>query len=200
MTMNPDSTGPEGLIRNYLLWLEGPEKLLDQAEIEKAQQAVDHALDPIDKLKAHAELKRVKEIDDDAVKAGFVTHAKAWAEDQGIPIGAFKELNVPDDVLREAGFDVPAKRRQRRDPANASGEGQQRAKAVPVEEIKAYILQQEDPFLLADLMSGIGGSPATVRKAVDELIKTEQVEKLGPVPEWHGAGRAPIHYKTSPAG
>jgi predicted transcriptional regulator len=78
-----------------------------------------------------------------------------------------------------------------------SSEGRQRAKAVPVEDIKAFILNQKGTFILTDVMSGVGGSQATVRKAVDELIEAGQVEKLGPVPDYSGRGRVPLQYSRS---
>lgn len=194
MTVTTDAFDPESVIRQYLLFLDDPNKLRDEAEIEKAQQAVDEAQDPIERLKAHAELARASNVDEEPLKKGFVSHAKAWAEEQGIPLPAFREMQVPDEVLREAGFDVPAPRRRGRGGA-AAGEDRQRAKAVPVDEIKAYVLRQESPFLLADIQDGLGGSPATVRKAVDELTEAGQVEKLGPVHDYQGRGRAPVRYR-----
>lgn len=68
---------------------------------------------------------------------------------------------------------------------------------MPIEDIKAWIGSQKGTFILSDVMSGIGGSPATVRKAVDELIEAGSVEKLGPVPDYSGRGRAPVQYGRS---
>jgi hypothetical protein len=101
-------------------------------------------------------------------------------------------LKVPNDVLRAAGFEVPAGRRGR----SASG-GRQRAKAVSIEEIKTYVLAQHGTFVLADITSGVGGSQATVRKALDELIDTGHVTKLGPLPGYTGRGRAPTQYSRN---
>ena len=72
-----------------------------------------------------------------------------------------------------------------------------RAKAVPVDEVKAFVLGLSGSFVLADVMSGAGGSQATVRKALDELVESGSVEKLGPVPGYSGRGRAPIQYNRS---
>jgi hypothetical protein len=108
-------------------------------------------------------------------------------------VAAFRELQVPDDVLRAAGFDVPAAGRRRA----VNDTPRQRAKAVPVEDIKAFVLAQQGTFVLADVQSGAGGSPATVRKAVEELVESGQVEKLGPVAGYGGRGRAPIQYSRS---
>jgi hypothetical protein len=194
-----DPIDAEGAVRLYLLYLEDPSKLRDETEIQRKTQAVLDAKDPIDKLKALADLERVAKVDEEPLRKGFIEHAKAWSEPQGIPVSAFRELQVPDDVLREAGFDVPvAQRRRRGGGAPGSGsDGRQRAKAVPVEDIKAYVLEQTGTFVLADVMSGVGGSPATVRKAVDELVESGQVERLGPVPDYQGRGRAPIQYSRS---
>jgi hypothetical protein len=194
-----DPIDAEGAVRLYLLYLEDPSKLRDESEIQRKTQAVLDAEDPIDKLKALADLERVAKVDEEPLRKGFVEHAKAWAEPQGIPVTAFRELQVPDEVLREAGFDVPATspRRRRGGGAPASNDGRQRAKAVPVEDIKSYVLQQTGTFVLTDVMNGVGGSPATVRKAVDDLVESGQVERLGPVPDYQGRGRAPIQYNRS---
>jgi hypothetical protein len=68
---------------------------------------------------------------------------------------------------------------------------------VPVEDIKAFVLDLKRTFILTDIMSGVGGSQATVRKAIDELIEAGQIEKLGPVPGYSGRGRAPVQYSRS---
>ena len=185
----------ESAVRQYLLYLDDPAKLRDDTEIQKKTKAVLDANDPIQKLKALADLERVANIDEKPLREGFVANAKAWAEAQGIPLAAFRELRVGDDVLREAGFDVPASRQRRR--GAGGGDGRQRAKAVPVEDIKAFILQQKGTFLLVDVINGVGGSQATVRKAIDELIGSGDVQKLGPVPDYQGRGRAPLQYKRS---
>lgn len=185
----------EAVIRKYLLFLDDPSKLRDEAEIEQKNKAVEAADDPIERLKAIADLKRVSEVDEAPLRAGFVEHAKAWADEVGVPVAAFQEMKVPDDVLLEAGFDVVAQRRRGR--GAAVGEGRQRAKSVSTDEIKTWVLDHADTFTLADVMNGIGGSPATVRKAVEELVEAGRVDKLGPVPAWHGRGRAPVQYKRS---
>jgi hypothetical protein len=196
-----DEDQPERAVRRYLLFLDDPAQLRDEAELQSKTQAVLDAEDPIEKLKAIAELERVASIDEEPLRAGFVAHALAWAGSAAVPVSSFRELGVPDEVLREAGFDVPlsALRSRSRRPGSGSGsgepgEGRQRAKAVPVEQVKAFILTQEGNFILTDVINGVGGSPATVRKAIDELIDAGRVQKLGPVPDYQGRGRAPHRY------
>lgn len=194
MTAATENTDAETAVRQYLLFLDDPSKLRDEGEIQSKTQAVLDAKDPIDKLKALAELERVAKIDESPLREGFVKFAKEWASHMGVPPAAFREMAVPDEVLREAGFDVPVARRGR---GRVAGEGRQRAKAVPVDEIKAYVLSQRGTFILTDVISGVGGSQATVRKALDELIEGGQVEKLGPMPDYSGRGRAPVQYSRS---
>jgi len=194
MTAATNKNDPESAVRQYLLFLEDPTKLRDDAEIQRRTQDVLEAKDPIDKLKALAELERVAKIDEGPLREGFIKHARTWAEDLTVPLSAFRELRVPDDVLREAGFEVPASRRGR---GRGASEGRQRAKAVPVDEIKNFVLGLKGTFILTDVMGGVGGSQATVRKAIDELIEGGQVEKLGPMPDYSGRGRAPVQYSRS---
>jgi hypothetical protein len=180
------------------LYLEDPNKLRDEVVIQKRTQAVLDARDPIEKLKALGELERAAKVDDVPLRTAFVAHAKSWADAEGVPASAFRELGVPDDVLREAGFELPARGgRDRRSRGVEGGGLRQRAKAVPVDDIKAYVLDQKGTFVLADIMHGVGGSPATVRKAVDELVEAGQVERLGPMPGYTGRGRAPVQYSRS---
>jgi hypothetical protein len=192
--MPPAKTDTEGAVRSYLLYMEDPAALRDEAEIAKHSQAVADATDPIDKLKAIAALEQASTIDETPLREGFVTHAKAWAEAQGVPPSAFQDLKVPDEILRDAGFSLPQSGRRGR---RAGSEVRQRAKAVPVEEIKAHVLAQKGTFILTDVMNSVGGSQATVRKAIDELIEAGQAEKLGPVPDYDGRGRAPVQYKRT---
>jgi len=191
----PASSANEGAVRSYLVYLEDPSALHDEAEIAKRSEAVEKATDPIDKLKALAALAEASTIDEVPLREGFIAHAKAWAEAQGVPLSAFQQLKVPDDVLREAGFGLPAPKGRNRRGAE---DGRQRARPVPVEEIKAHVLAQAGPFLLADVMASVGGSQATVRKAIDDLVNTGDVDKLGPVPDYNGRGRAPIQYERRP--
>ncbi|HET6953252.1 MAG TPA: hypothetical protein VFI47_22925 [Acidimicrobiales bacterium] len=193
----PDATSPEDFVRQYLLFLDDPGKLRDPAEIQRRTQAVLAADDPIAKLKALAELERAATVEEEPLRKGFIDHARAWAEGEGVPAGAFRELGVPDDVLRSAGFEVPEGRpgRTRGGSDRRNGEARPRARAVTVDQIKAHLLDRAEPFILADVMGAIGGSPATVRKAVDELVEAGRVVRLGVDPNHEGRGRAPIRYR-----
>jgi hypothetical protein len=124
----------------------------------------------------------------------FITHARAYAEAQSIPIAAFRAVGVSDDVLRQAGFGVAG--RTGRAPRAGRAAGAPRAKQVSVDELKAAALGLPKRFTLADVSAAAGGgSPATVRRAVDELISGGKVSKLGPKPDHQGPGRAPTLYE-----
>lgn len=185
----------EDAVRRYLLFLDDPRQLRDDQEIQKLTQVVLDAVDPIEKLKALSNLERASSIDEAPLRQAFVEHAKAWADAEQVSVDAFRELRVPDDVLREARFDVPSSpaRPRRRSVPVTDGGG--RADPVAAHTIQQFVLQQQGTFVLADILNGAGGSPATVRKAVEELVDTGRVERLGPVADHGGRGRAPIQYR-----
>jgi hypothetical protein len=71
-----------------------------------------------------------------------------------------------------------------------------RAPQVPVSTIKAVAVQMPKQFTLAQLADRAGGgSPATVRKAVESLVDEGRVRNLGPMPDHQGPGRAPTLYE-----
>lgn len=200
-TPDTTTTDAESQVRRYLMYLEDPGSLRDPAEIQRKTVAVLEAKDPIEKLKALAEVERASAVDEGSFRAGFVEHARAWAEEHGVPVAAFRELRVPDDVLQEAGFDVPRRGRGRaggrRAAAGSAPRTRTRAPSVPVDDVKAHVLGLQGTFTLADVQAGAGGSPATIRKAVEDLVGSGQVKKLGPAKDYRGRGRAPTQYELA---
>lgn len=182
-------------MRLYLLYLDDPSKLVDQTAVKKAEAAVEKAKDPLERLHALADLEHAKQADGDQLREDFIGLAKSYANEQSIPLSAFREMGVPADVLAEAGFAVrgPARRGQ-----TAAGASRSRAPRVPLEQIKAAASRLPKRFTLADLGQGAGGgSSATIRKAADELIAEGKVTKLGPMEDYSGRGRAPTVYELS---
>lgn len=116
-----DRVDAETAVRKYLLYLEDPTKLRDENEVAIWVKAVDDAEDPLDKLGAIAKLHQVSSVDEEPLREGFVRHAKAWADEQGIPARAFSGLQVPDEVLRQAGFEVAYRRGRSRGRAGQGG-------------------------------------------------------------------------------
>jgi hypothetical protein len=186
---------PEDAVRRYLEWLEDPDSLIDDEAVARAEAAVADARDPLTRLHALADAEHARQADADAVIRDFITHARAYAEAQSIPIAAFRAVGVSDDVLRQAGFGIAGRTAAARGPRGARA-GAPRAKQVSVDELKAAALGLPKRFTLADLSAAAGGgSPATVRRAVDEMISAGKVRKLGPKPDHQGPGRAPTLYE-----
>jgi hypothetical protein len=181
----------EAAVRNYLLFLEDPSKLIDQAHVEELRRRAAEATDPIDRLKAYAALERAEKADDTKFKLDFISHAKTWAQAHGVGASVFRQLGVKDEVLRSAGL-LPASRGRKAalavTPPNRS--------SVTAEAIKQHVLSRRGTFLLADLVADVGGSPMTVRKAVQELIATGAIRRLGPVSDRSRRGRAPVLFEV----
>lgn len=187
------SPSPEDAVRRYLLWLEEPESIIDADAVARAEAAVAEAADPLARLHALADLEHARASDAAGVTADFVAHAKAYAEAQSIPLAAFEGLGVPAEVLRQAGLTGGRGRR-----GGSGGGGGQRAPKVSIDELKAAARRLPKQFTLADVAREAGGgSPQTVRKAIDEMIGAGQARNLGPKPDHHGRGRAPTLYELA---
>jgi hypothetical protein len=185
--MTPDTAPtPDDAVRRYLQYLEDPASLRDNEEIQKLTSAVLEARDPLDKLKAIAALERAANIDGEPIRKAFVAVARQWAEDNDIPLRAWREMKVTDDTLREAGFrlTVPQRRGGRATPSA-------RARSMPVDDIKQHMVGRVGPFTLGAVGEKFGGSPATLRKAANELVNDGKLKQLGPDPNHQGVGRAP---------
>lgn len=185
----------EEAVRIYLQYLSDPDKLIDHAAIKKLQTEADRAKDPLDKLRALGALERAKAVDGSYFEDGFVQSARQWAEEEGVPVSAFRSMGVSEDVLSRAGLDG-TRRRSARSGAKRGGGRAPRAKSTSTEVIKGWVLSSAESFTLSDVQRAIGGSPATIKKAIDELITDGHVTNMGPVPDHSGRGRAPYHYSV----
>lgn len=192
---------PETAVRRYLAWSEDPGSAVDQQAVEEAESRFAQAVDPLDRLHAAAARERARTADIAAIRTDFVTHARSYAEAEGIPVEAFRTLGVDDDVLAEAGFVVPSSR-GRRGPAAGGGRSapssRPRAPQVSAAQIREVVPTMTGPFTLVQLAEQAGGgSPATVRKAIVDLVAEGRVRDLGPDSDHTGPGRAPNRYQTS---
>ena len=192
-TAESDVVEPEGAVRLYLTWLEDPQQLVDRTKIESLQSQYDTSKDPIERLRLLGQLERARVADAAQLEADFVRLAGTWAAENDVPVSAFRALGVSDDVLAAAGLGIGG--RGRRTRGRPSGRTR-RAKAVSTETLRAWILQRNGSFTVADVTGAAGGSPMTAKKAVDELIDDGKVERLGPVADWRGRGRAPTAYQV----
>ncbi|HRW37749.1 MAG: hypothetical protein KDB04_18695 [Acidimicrobiales bacterium] len=186
------SNEAEAAVRRYLAYLDDPSSVVDQDLVRAAEEAFEAASDPLAKLHAAADLERARAADPSGIEDEFVRHAKAYSAAEDIPAEAFAAVGVPGDVLERAGL---AGARPRRSGGRRSSSGP-RAPQVPVSQIKAAVSQLPKRFTLAQVAERAGGgSPATVRKAVEELIIEGRVTSLGPKPDHSGPGRAPTLYE-----
>ncbi len=189
---------PDTAVRRYLEWLDDPSSLVDADAVARAEAAVAAAGDPMARLHALADLEHAREADSDAATEDFVAHAKAYAEAESIPVAAFRASGVPDELLRRAGFEVGRRGRRASGGSRRRGGGGSRAPMVSIEELKAATLRLPKQFTLSDVANEAGGgSPQTVRKAVDEMVAERKARNLGPKQDHHGRGRAPHLYELT---
>lgn len=201
--MSADATTPETAVRRYLQFLADPTALRDEERLEELRAAAERASDPIERLRAYSEIERAEQVDGSALEADFVAAAKSFADAEGISPGAFRRLGVPIDVLVRAGLLSRASggrdtRAATARPSRSTGARATRAPSVGADTIKAFIRDNvHGRFTLADVQGDVGGSPLTVRKAVDELVSVGEVRRLGPRQGHQGPGRAPIEYERA---
>ncbi len=175
----------EQAVRDYLSYLADPESVRDDARIAELDAAASAASDPIERLRALDALAKAKAVDGTEIRNGFVAHAKAWADGENIDAAAFREMGVPADVLRDAGFGGARRARA------ASSGGAPRSRVTQAE-IKAVI--PSAPFTKKDLVAVSGASIGSVTKVIDEMIAAGELENRGDDPDWAGRGRIPTLY------
>jgi len=195
MAKPSDPVSPEGAVRLYLMYLDNPEGLRNEAEIKSLEDDVAKAKDPIDKARALAALHRARNVDGSSYRADFVRYAKAWADDNDIPAAVLAEMGVPQADLADAGLIAPRTPPMRVTKLPRVGPPKTRAKQVRLETIITFVEGLTGTFVLSDIQRDVGGSPMTVRKAVEELVRRGEVERLGPQENWSGKGRAPNVYR-----
>jgi hypothetical protein len=187
-----DTVSPESAVRLYLQYLADPTSVVDAAAVKQAQSAVDKAKDPIDRLKALSALERAQATDKTVYRDDFVRYARSWAQEEGIPASAFRELGVPADVLAEAGLDGQPKGRRR---SKAGTAPRSRRPAVKTEQLESGILALTEPFTVREVADRIGGSPMTIKVVLDRLVAQEKVVEAGERPG--GRGRAAKLWKLA---
>lgn len=192
-----DPQTPEGAVRLYLMYLDDPGKLRDEAAIKNFQAKVLEAADPIDKLKAISALEAAEAVDPKPFVNDFIAHAKKWAIENDVSVSAFVQMGVPTDVLADAGFPVARGRARHGAPGSPAEARRKRAPSVATETIREYVLSRQEQFTVQDVREGVGGSTATVSKVVKQLVSEGAVTDQGPIANHSGRGRAPTGYAVS---
>lgn len=186
MLTSDETVTPEAAVRLYLLFLDDPEKLIDRQEVKKLEDEVEKAKDPIAKLKAISALQRAQAVDPASYAYDFIKHAKRWAESEGVPVSAFREMGVPEDVIAAAGFESSRRGGGRR--GRSRSESAPKRNRVNTEQLTQGILGLEGTFTIRDVSERVGGSPLTVKNTLGML---EAQGKITPAGERAGSrGRA----------
>lgn len=188
-------------IRSYLDSLRQSDRpVVDREAVKALNSQIRGETDNLNKLRLYAELEAAKagQMPDRAgEKAVFVAEAKAWAEAEGVPAGAFQALGVPDEVLREAGFEVtPGGGRRARLSSGSRRSSGTRSPAIPLATVAAEAKKLGSGWKLTDLAAVLEREPMTVRNYVAKLIEQGLVSDIGDDPNHDGRGRAAKLYRS----
>jgi hypothetical protein len=185
----------ESAVRDYLRALADPESLRDDEKINELTNQLDKSDDPLERLRLRQQLLDLQAPSLDRYEEGFVTHAKAWADEQGISAKVFTDEGVSNDVLRRAGFDVGGRGRRGRNRTAAPATRARRSR-VTSEEVRGAI-PESGTFTIKSLQDSSGASPAIVRKVVSEEESAGRLRNVGTDPDHRGPGRAPVLYQRA---
>jgi hypothetical protein len=164
--------------------LRDPASLRDEAQLSQLQEQLDNSSDDLERLRLRQQIMDLESPSVQQFEDDFVTHARTWAEQQGITSAAFTAEGVPAHVLRKAGLAAGGRGRRGRRGTRSR---------VTVAEVRAAI--PRTPFTIKNLQEISGASPAVVRKVVTEELAAGNLKDTGPDPDHQGPGRAPTLYK-----
>lgn len=184
------ATTAETAVRSYLIALNDPTALRDDAQLADLQRRLAEATDTITRLELRQKIMETEEPQLDRYEAEFVTHAREWADQNGISPKAFLAEGVDVATLRRAGFSVPGARGR---PISTGRTRTRTRSRVTTAEVRSAI--PKGTFTIKHLQERSGASPAVVRKAVQEEIVEGRVKEMGTDPDHRGPGRAPVLYE-----
>ena len=184
-------------IRRYLEWNSaGREPVRDDARIAELERRAEQTDDVLEKLKVLSELERAQDDDStNAVLQGFVDHGRDWAEQNQVTPEAFRRLGVPDSDLRDAG--ILARRGRPRGSSGRSSGGRSSGRRTRISRDDIVAALPSGRFTKNDLVRASGASPGGVTAALDELVESGKVRKIGPDPDHASRGRAPLVYERA---
>lgn len=183
----------DNAVSEYLRALKDPNSLRNDETISALEGQLESSPDSLERLRLRQQLLDAQAPSIDRYEEGFVTHAKAWADDHAISGRAFVEEGVPSDVLRRAGFDVAATGGRGRRSGAAAAAGGTRKRRVTVDEVRKAI--PSTTFTIKHLQEKSGASPAVVRKVVQEGLDDSSLVNAGTDRDHRGPGRAPVLYQ-----
>ena len=171
----------ESAVSTYLVALQDPSSLRDEASVAALQSKLEKATDHLERLRLRQELLDLESPSIGRYEEDFITHAKAWADENGITTKAFEAEGVPAGVLRKAGLATGGRR------------GRRTRTRVTVDQVRAAI--PRGSFTVKTLQEISGASPAVVRKVVLDGVADGTLKEQGTDPSHVGPGRAPTLYK-----
>lgn len=179
----------EQAVRAYLTALAEPTWPADDPQAERLRHELDHADDPLERVKLRGRLRQLAHDQAERREADFVARARQWAEAHGVTAEALRAEGVPADVLRRAGFTLredqrPRTRRRPERAAARPSDGDIRAAVPPT------------AFTLADVQASTGASEGAVRRVVRVMLARGEVEDLGPSHDDAGDPAARVYRRT----
>ena len=180
-------------VRDYLKAVKDPGSLRNDDLVGQLRGKLESSDDSLERLRLRQQLLDAQSPSIERYEEGFITHAKGWAEGQGIGVKAFSDEGVTAAVLRKAGFAVPGGRGRASSTRTAAPRA--RRSRVTVEEVRSAI--PAGAFTIKQLQEASGASPAVVRKVVSEEEQAGRLQSAGTDPDHRGPGRAPILYRRS---
>lgn len=182
------ATTPEDAVRDYLRWRLDPDSVRpDTADLDARIAAEE---DPLERVKLRSERARLAD-PGPSIEADFVANVRTWATENGVTAEALLEEGVERRLLAEAGLLAGAKR------SGGSSGGGSRSGRVRRDDIAAHVrgLRKGTTFTTATVANDAGGSPATVRKVLDELLTEGVIVEDGK--DHSGPGRPRTLYRRT---
>jgi hypothetical protein len=169
------ATDPEDAVRSYLRWREDPDSVsADTGDID-ARIAAEQ--DPLERVKLRSERARLADRGPQ-LEAAFIASVAGWAEEHGVTADALLAEGVERRVLAEAGMLRGPRRGAAGRATRPTGTGRGRVRREDIAE-HVRSLATGTTFTAASVAEGAGGSPATVRKVLDELLEEGSVAEDG---------------------
>lgn len=186
-------TSPEDAVRDYLRHRADPTSVAADTGDLDARIAAEE--DPLERVKLRAERARLQDVGP-TLEAAFIAHAGAWAREHDVEAEAFLEEGVERRVLVEAGL-LSGARRRRASGAPRSAAAGTRAPRVASTVIADHVrgLRQGTELTTATVANDAGGSPATVRKVLDQLLADGVIVESGK--DHSGSGRPRALYRRT---
>lgn len=182
------STAAESAVRDYLTALKDPNSLRDEQRISQLENELSESDDHISRVMLRQQLLDARDPGAHAYEEAFATHARAWADSNGISAAAFLAEGVPASVLRRAGFSVS-------DGGHGRGQGRKQGTrpGVSAEQVRAALPTGE--FTAKQVQQATGASAGVVRRVLQQEVEAGTVVTAGTDPQHQGPGRAPTRYR-----